>query len=388
MPDSSDEALSVEIINDLDRIDAGEWDACAGAGNPFLSHAFLSALEDSGCATAEQGWMPYHLAVRGADGKLDACAPLYVKGHSYGEYIFDWGWADAAQRAGLNYYPKLQCAVPFTPATGPRLLIRDGADRPQMQRLLIAGMIQVAQELKLSSLHITFPTQDEWEQFGKFGLLQRVGQQFHWENRGYQCFDDFLADLSSRKRKSIRRERRDAERHDLTIRTLTGDDLKPHHWDAFYKFYLATIDKKWSQDYLNRDFFHILGERLPDRAALIYAEMDGTPVAGALNLIGSDTLFGRNWGCLGDFRFLHFECCYYRAIDFAIEHGLKWVEAGAQGHHKIQRGYLPRKTYSAHWIADPRLESAIADFVQREAYQVEHEMTQLEAEYSPFRQEN
>ena len=222
MPDSSDEALSVEIINDLDRIDAGEWDACAGAGNPFLSHAFLSALEDSGCATAEQGWMPYHLAVRGADGKLDACAPLYVKGHSYGEYIFDWGWADAAQRAGLNYYPKLQCAVPFTPATGPRLLIRDGADRPQMQRLLIAGMIQVAQELKLSSLHITFPTQDEWEQFGKFGLLQRVGQQFHWENRGYQCFDDFLADLSSRKRKSIRRERRDAERHDLTIRTLTG----------------------------------------------------------------------------------------------------------------------------------------------------------------------
>tara|TARA_R110000787_G_scaffold137458_9_gene250399 strand:+ start:76375 stop:77541 length:1167 start_codon:yes stop_codon:yes gene_type:complete len=388
MPDSSDEALSVEIINDLDRVDAGEWDACAGAENPFLSHAFLSALEDSGCATAEQGWMPYHLAVRGADGKLDACAPLYVKGHSYGEYIFDWGWADAAQRAGLNYYPKLQCAVPFTPATGPRLLIRDGADRPQMQRLLIAGMIQVAQELKLSSLHITFPTQDEWEQFGKFGLLQRVGQQFHWENRGYQCFDDFLADLSSRKRKSIRRERRDAERHDLTIRTLTGDDLKPHHWDAFYKFYLATIDKKWSQDYLNRDFFHILGERLPDRAALIYAEMDGTPVAGALNLIGSDTLFGRNWGCLGDFRFLHFECCYYRAIDFAIEHGLKWVEAGAQGHHKIQRGYLPRKTYSAHWIADPRLESAIADFVQREAYQVEHEMTQLEAEYSPFRQEN
>ena len=388
MPDSSDEALSVEIINDLDRVDAGEWDACAGAENPFLSHAFLSALEDSGCATAEQGWMPYHLAVRGADGKLDACAPLYVKGHSYGEYIFDWGWADAAQRAGLNYYPKLQCAVPFTPATGPRLLIRDGADRPQMQRLLIAGMIQVAQELKLSSLHITFPTQDEWEQFGKFGLLQRVGQQFHWENRGYQCFDDFLADLSSRKRKSIRRERRDAERHDLTIRTLTGDDLKPHHWDAFYKFYLATIDKKWSQDYLNRDFFHILGERLPDRAALIYAEMDGTPVAGALNLIGSDTLFGRNWGCLGDFRFLHFECCYYRAIDFAIEHGLKWVEAGAQGHHKIQRGYLPRKTYSAHWIADPRLESAIADFVQREAYQVEHEMAQLEAEYSPFRQEN
>ena len=388
MPDSSDEALSVEIINDLDSIDATEWDVCAGAGNPFLSHAFLSALEDSGCATAEQGWMPYHLAVRGTDGKLDACAPLYVKGHSYGEYIFDWGWADAAQRAGLNYYPKLQCAVPFTPATGPRLLIRDGADRPQMQRLLIAGMIQVAQELKLSSLHITFPTHDEWEQFGKFGLLQRVGQQFHWENRGYQCFDDFLADLSSRKRKSIRRERRDAERHDLTIRTLTGDDLKPHHWDAFYKFYLATIDKKWSQDYLNRDFFHILGERLPDRAALIYAEMDGTPVSGALNLIGSDTLFGRNWGCLGDFRFLHFECCYYRAIDFAIEHGLKWVEAGAQGHHKIQRGYLPRKTYSAHWIADPRLESAIADFVQREAYQVEHEMTQLEAEYSPFRQEN
>ena len=174
----------------------------------------------------------------------------------------------------------------------------------------------------------------------------------------------------------------------MTINVLTGDDLKPHHWDAFYKFYLATIDKKWSQDYLNRDFFHILGERLPDRAALIYAEMDGTPVAGALNLIGSDTLFGRNWGCLGDFRFLHFECCYYRAIDFAIEHGLKWVEAGAQGHHKIQRGYLPRKTYSAHWIADPRLESAIADFVQREAYQVEHEMTQLEAEYSPFRQEN
>lgn len=388
MPDSSDEALSVEIIDDLNRIDAAEWDACAGVGNPFLSHGFLSALEDSGCATAEQGWMPYHLVVRGADGKLDACTPLYVKGHSYGEYIFDWGWADAAQRAGIQYYPKLQCAVPFTPATGPRLLIRDGADHPQMQRLLIAGMIQVAQELKLSSLHITFPTEDEWEQFGKFGLLQRVGQQFHWENRGYQCFDDFLGDLSSRKRKSIRRERRDAERHDLTIRTLTGDDLKPHHWDAFYKFYLATIDKKWSQDYLNRDFFHILGEKLPDRAALIYAEMDGTPVAGALNLIGSDTLFGRNWGCLGDFRFLHFECCYYRAIDFAIERGLKWVEAGAQGHHKIQRGYLPRKTYSAHWIADPRLESAIADFVQREAYQVGHEMTQLEAEYSPFRQEN
>lgn len=386
MPDGSEQKLSIEVADGLSKVDAAQWDACAGADNPFLSHAFLSALEDSGCASSEQGWMPYHLLVRNAEGGLEACAPLYVKGHSYGEYIFDWGWADAANRAGIRYYPKLQSAVPFTPATGPRFLIRPGADREQMTDLLLAGMLQVAEEHKLSSLHITFLTEQEWRDCGEAGLLTRIGQQFHWENRGYETFEDFLGDLSSRKRKSIRRERRDAQRHDLKVENLTGDDLKPHHWDAFYKFYLATIDKKWSQDYLNRDFFHILGERLPDRAMLVYAEMDGAPVAGALNLIGSDTLFGRNWGCLGDFRFLHFECCYYRAIDFAIEHGLKWVEAGAQGHHKIQRGYLPRKVYSAHWISDPRLRDAIADFVKREAMQVEFEMNGLEREYSPFRQ--
>lgn len=385
MPDAGEEKYSIEIIGEIGKIDAADWDACAGPDNPFLSHAFLSALEDSGCATAEQGWMPYHVAVRNESKALQACAPLYVKSHSYGEYMFDWGWADAASRAGIPYYPKLQCAVPFTPATGPRLLIRPGADRDRMTDLLLGGMVEIADQLKLSSVHITFLTENEWKRAGDAGLLQRVSQQFHWENRGYATFDDFLADLSSRKRKTIRRERRDAERHDLKVTNLTGDDLKPRHWDAFYRFYMATIDKKWSQDYLNLDFFHILGERLPDRAMLVYAEMDGAPVAGALNLIGSDTLFGRNWGALGDFRFLHFECCYYRAIDFAIERGLKWVEAGAQGQHKIQRGYLPRKVRSVHWIADPRMRHAIADFVHREARQIEHDMAVLETEFSPFR---
>lgn len=380
----SDPALSVRTVAAIADVPAAEWDACTGLANPFVSHDFLEALEASGSCTAETGWLPCHLLVEDSAGSLLAAVPLYLKGNSYGEYVFDWNWADAYERAGGRYYPKLQCSVPFTPATGPRLLVRPGPQAEMVRQVAIQGMLAAARQFNVSSLHVTFPPREEWQALGAAGFLLSTGHQYHWENRGYRDFDDFLAALSSRKRKAIRRERRDACAAGLRIRTLTGDDLTARHWDAFYRFYRSTTDRKWGSAYLTRGFFDELGQRMADRVALVVAEEDGALVAGALNLIGSDTLYGRNWGAIRDVPFLHFEMCYYRAMDFAIERGLARVEAGAQGEHKIQRGYLPVTTYSAHWIADSGFREAVAKFLAREREAVAAGIDEL-ATFAPFR---
>ncbi|MGK9166831.1 GNAT family N-acetyltransferase [Inquilinus limosus] len=385
MPDGIPEA-SLKLVSDISTIDAAAWDACAGPDNPFLSHAFLSALEESGSATAETGWLPQHLVLEEPDGRLLGAVPLYLKGHSYGEYVFDHSWARAYEQAGGRYYPKLQSAVPFTPVTGPRLLVRPGA--PVMTaELLIRGLEQAALAHKVSSLHVTFPTKADWSRFGEAGWLQRIGEQYHWNNEGYGSFDDFLATLNSRRRKDIRKERQRAVEGGIRLTALTGDELKPQHWDAFFRFYRNTSDRKWGDPYLTREFFARIGETMADRIALVMAEKDGRWIAGALNLIGSDTLYGRNWGCDGrDHPFLHFEACYYQAIDFAIARGLKRVEAGAQGEHKVMRGYRPVRTYSAHWIRDPGFRRAVDDFLARERRAVEAGIEDL-AEHLPFRQD-
>ena len=383
MPDGGGPAR-VRIVDGLAEVPAAAWDACAGDDNPFLFHAFLEALEASGSATAKTGWLPQHVLVEDADGRLLAAAPLYLKSHSQGEYVFDHGWAQAYERAGGSYYPKLQLAVPFTPVTGPRLLVRPDAP-PETAETLIAALVEVARGHKVSSLHVTFPTREEWERLGDAGFLQRAGQQYHWENRGYASFEDFLSALNARKRKQIRRERRDALASGLEIETLTGGDLEPRHWDAFYRFYRATTDHRWGGAYLTRSFFDLLHQRLADRVVLVMAREGARYVAGALNLLGSDTLYGRNWGTIGDYPFLHFEVCYYRALDFAIEHGLARVEAGAQGTHKIQRGYLPTPTYSAHWVRDRGFARAIENFLARERQAVAEEIEALTLELSPFR---
>jgi hypothetical protein len=309
--------------------------------------------------------------------------PFYAKGHSYGEYVFDYGWADAYERAGGRYYPKLLNAVPFTPVPGPRLLVHPAAP-PQARKHLIAAMVELAERRRISSVHVNFPEPGDAEALAEQGFLQRVGQQFHWSNEGYRDFDDFLSALNSRKRKAVKKERREALAPGLEIEVLTGADLKPQHWDAFYRFYLATSDRKWGSAYLNRKFFALIGERMPEKVVLVMARRGGKYVAGALNLLGKDTIYGRNWGSYGDYKFLHFECCYYRAIEFAIAHGLKRVEAGAQGPHKIQRGYLPVPTYSAHWLPDPGFRRAVAQFLARERDMVERKIDAL-SEYSPFR---
>lgn len=382
--DGSDR-LSIKVVEWLSKIRAADWDECAGPDNPFVSHAFLDALEASNSACAETGWLPQHLALEDGNGRLLGAVPMYLKSHSYGEYVFDHGWAEAYERAGGRYYPKLQVAVPFTPVTGNRLLIRPGAP-PDAARLLVAAMIEIAQRAKVSSLHVTFPTKSEYELLGEAGFLQRLGRQFHWENQGYGNFDDFLGALNARKRKQIKRERR-AANEGISIETLNGPEISARHWDAFFRFYTSTSDKKWGSAYLTREFFDLLGQRMGERVVLVMAKQDGRYVAGALNLMGKETLYGRNWGCVGDFPFLHFEACYYRAIDFAIARGLKRVEAGAQGAHKIQRGYLPAPTYSAHWIHDPGFRHAVEDFLKRERRAVENEMEELEEGLSPFKRE-
>lgn len=385
MPDG-DSPVILKLVSDLTAVPAAEWDACAGGDNPFLSHAFLTALEDSGSATGEAGWQPQHLVLEDErTGRLLGAVPMYLKGHSFGEYVFDHGWADAYERAGGRYYPKLQACVPFTPVPGPRLLVRPGPDAGHAADLLVEGLRQVCDRMGVSSVHVTFATEGEWARFGEAGWLLRTGEQFHWKNRGYGSFDDFLNTLASRKRKAIRRERRAVADAGVSLRILTGDELKPHHWDAFFDFYQNTSDRKWGFPYLTRAFFDLIGERMADRIALVMAEQDGHPIAGALNLIGGDALYGRNWGCLVDVPFLHFEACYHQAIEFAIERGLKRVEAGAQGQHKIQRGYLPVRTYSAHWIRDTALRGPVAQFLERERRQVEWEMEALAAD-SPYRQ--
>ncbi len=386
MGDSERPAYAAKAIKGIGEIGATDWDACAGGGNPFVSHAFLAALEGSGSAAPETGWAPHHLVIEDGLGRVQGVAPLYLKSHSQGEYVFDHGWADAFERAGGRYYPKFQVSVPFSPVTGPRLMTRPGPAAEAARRALIAACVEVTERAGVSSLHVTFATEEEWRALGAAGFLQRSDRQFHWSNHGYADFEGFLASLASRKRKAVRRERRRAAASGLTIEIITGSDIKSTHWDAFFACYIATSHGKWGYPYLNREFFARLGETMAHKVALIMASDDGRTVAGALNLIGADTLYGRNWGCLGDYPFLHFEVCYYRAIEFAIQRGLKTVEAGAQGPHKIARGYLPVRTHSAHWISHPGLRDAIEDYLDHERDAVDHEIEVL-ADYSPFRKE-
>ena len=383
-PDDGD-TVTVKVISSLDEVSAEHWDACAGAENPFVSHSFLTTLEDSDAANGEAGWLPQHIVIEDSKGLVGA-APCYLKNNSHGEYVFDWGWADAYERAGGHYYPKLQVSVPFSPVTGPRLLVRDGEDKPHTRRMLAAGLLELAKQHNVSSLHITFTPEDEWNELGEMGFIRRQGQQFHWHNQGFGTFDDFLETLNSRKRKMIRKERATANEA-VDIEVLTGDAIKPEHMQAFYHFYLNTVDRKWAHAYLNYEFFQLLRERMADKVVLVIARHDGDYVAGALNLLGTDTLYGRNWGCTERFRMLYFETCFYRGIEFAIENGLSKVEAGAQGPHKISRGYLPSATYSAHWIRDEGFRNAVADFVERERRGIQHEMESL-GDLSPFKRSN
>lgn len=383
------ERLSLQLVDGMAEIDAREWDACAagvegGSDNPFICHDFLDILERSGSVGGESGWQPRHLTLRGYDGRLLAAMPLYVKAHSYGEYVFDQGWANAFERAGGRYYPKLLSAVPFTPVTGPRLLMR--ADAPDgVAAAMRRALEQVAADNELSGVHVTFPDAAQAGQFAEGGWLRRTGMQYHWTNQGYGSFEEFLGQFASRKRKAVRKERQAVADSGLVLETLTGAQIEPHHWAAFDRLYRATSDRKWGWPYLTRQFFTLLGERMADKVVLVMARDGERYVGGALNLLGGDTLYGRNWGGVGDYPFLHFETCYYRALDFAIERGLKRVEAGAQGEHKIQRGYLPSPTFSVHYLTHPGLRGAVADFLERETAALQAEMLALAAE-SPYRQ--
>ena len=378
----------IKTVTDIHEIGQAQWDKCAGSDNPFVSFAFLSAMEDSASTCAENGWQPFHLVLKSEDGLVIGIVPLYVKAHSYGEYVFDWAWAEAYERAGGQYYPKLQSAVPFSPVPGPRLLVtNDHPDPDSVRRMLIEGLSMLPEKLGMATLHVTFCSGDESKQMRDAGFLTRTGLQYHWHNRGYQTFDDFLGVLNSRKRKNLRKERKQVLDAGYTFKALRGDDLKPEHWDRFYLFYRDTSDRKWGQAYLTRQFFELLHERLRDRTVLVAAFHDDEMVAGALNLIGSETLYGRNWGTMDRAPLLHFETCYYQAIDIAIEHGLKTVEAGAQGEHKIQRGYEPVITHSAHLIADPGLRRAVAQFLAQEKDHIAQDQEFIKSEHSPYRQD-
>jgi hypothetical protein len=378
----------IHIHDRIAGIPAAEWDACANPDaalrNPFLSHAFLSALEESGCASARTGWLPQHLAVAKPEGGMAGVMPLYLKSHSQGEYIFDHGWANAFERAGGEYYPKLQCSVPFTPVTGRRLLAPDGPDRPFIEGLLLKGARELLRLHEASSLHITFLTEGEWRRHGAAPMLQRTDQQFHWINQGYQSFEDFLGALASRKRKALRKERKEAVAAGIAIEPLAGRDLTEAHWDAFFAFYQDTGSRKWGRPYLNRRFFSIIGETMRDDILLILCRRAGRMIAGALNFIGGDAIYGRYWGALEHHPFLHFETCYYQAIDYAIVHGLARVEAGAQGKHKLARGYVPQLTYSLHHIAHAGLRRAVAQFLEEEREAVADE-ARLLTDMAPFR---
>jgi predicted N-acyltransferase len=397
---ASDE-LTVRIVRSMAEVDARQWDACANPHanapatpfddcdpqkeryNPFISHAFLNAVEVSGSATAKTGWAPAHVLVE-ADDRLVAAAPAYVKTHSMGEYVFDYGWADAYERAGGRYYPKIQVSAPFTPAQGRRLLVAPGPQADEAEQALIAGLRALCQKARASSTHVTFARKEEWDRLGEAGFLQRTGKQFHFFNKGYRDFDDFLAELASRKRKNIRKERAEALRDGITVELLTGADIREAHWDAFFAFYMDTGSRKWGQPYLTRRYYSLVGEAMADDILLVMAKRAGRYVAGAINFIGADALYGRNWGAIEDHPFLHFECCYYQAIDFALSRGLARVEAGAQGEHKLARGYAPVTTYSAHDIADPRLRRAIADYLEQERAQISRAID-VYADHAPFR---
>ena len=391
--------ITLRVAGAIADIAPENWDACAnplvlpGAGetatlgadyNPFISHDFLSSLELSGSVRHRTGWQPMHLLAEGPGGELLGVAPCYAKSHSQGEYVFDHGWADAYERAGGSYYPKLQISVPFTPASGRRLLVRPGAQADAVCEALAGGLAEVCRRSNASSVHVTFLPEPEWKLLGELGYLQRTHRQFHWQNAGYANFDEFLAALASRKRKTIRRERAESLAAGVTIHWLSGADLTESVWDAFFDFYMETGSRKWGRPYLTREFYSIVGEKMRDRILLVMAKRNGRWIAGAINFIGSDTLFGRHWGCGEHHPFLHFEVCYYQAIDYAIAHKLARVEAGAQGQHKIARGYLPVTTYSAHYIVDPALRRAIADFLKHERRLIEAEIEEF-AEFAPFR---
>lgn len=377
--DDAGGAITVRIAQSVGEFPADAWDSLTGGGNPFMRHAFLSAMEDSGSVGGDSGWEPAPVVAQAADGRLLGALPAYLKTHSQGEYVFDHSWADAWHRAGGDYYPKLQIAVPFTPATGPRLLLAD----PALALPLLRAAEQLCEQNGLSSAHATFIEPAQLPLFEAAGWLLRSDIQFHWHNRGYADFEGFLADLSSRKRKDLRKERLAAQAG-VTIRRLTGDAIRPRHWDAFWQFYQDTGARKWGRPYLARAAFDLLGERMADRIVLVMAEMDGRPVAGALNFIGPDALYGRYWGAVIDKPFLHFELCYYQAIDAAIELGLDRVEAGAQGGHKLARGYVPVQTWSAHHIVHPGFRAAVADFLERERAGVAADQVHLDRR-TPYR---
>lgn len=386
--------MEVQVVTSITKVGQEEWDECAiGSGevNPFLLWAFFHALEDSGSAVADEGWLPQHVLVRNqATRQLLGVCPMYLKSHSYGEYVFDHSWAGMYSRAGMRYYPKLQSCVPFTPVTGRRMLLRPGPYGEAVANALAGTLVTIADQLGVSSLHMTFNTQQEWGAMRQQGYLCRTGIQYHWDNQQYSTFDDFLMDLKQSKRKNIRQERKKVVSEGLRVRRLTGDDIKSDHWDAFYRFYLNTVDRKWGSAYLTRDFFFQLGETMADKVLLVVAD-DGEgskPVAAALNMIGSDALFGRNWGCARDcnVKNLHFELCYYQAIEAAIELRLPRVEAGAQGEHKIQRGYLPTMTYSSHYIRDDMARQAVDRFLRSERAQVEYTLEALNKEASPYKE--
>ncbi|MGA8173719.1 MAG: GNAT family N-acetyltransferase [Pseudolabrys sp.] len=409
--------VRIRIAQSLAEIHADAWNNCAGGytprpsvkevdevevtardnsstelstrgqgNNPFVSHEFLSSLEESASVGGRTGWQPRHLLAEDARGALLGAAPCYVKSHSRGEYVFDHGWAEAFERAGGDYYPKLQSSVPFTPATGPRLLAAPGPLADPVRGALADALIEITKASELSSAHVTFLTEQEWRLLGKRGFLQRTDQQFHWENANYASLDDFLDRLASRKRKTIRRERKEALTAGIEVSWLTGSDLTEAVWDAFFSFYMETGSRKWGRPYLTRDFFSIVGQKMRDRILLVMARRAGRWIAGAINFIGADTLFGRNWGAIEHHPFLHFELCYYQAIDYAIANRLKRVEAGAQGEHKLARGYLPHTTYSAHFIANPALRRAVADYLSRERAYVQAAAKELAAA-TPFRKD-
>ena len=408
--------VRIRIAQSLAEVSAGAWNSCAGCtsglavkavheveftgvdnsstessirgegNNPFVSHEFLSSLEESGSVGARTGWQPRHLLAEDTNGVLLGAAPCYVKSHSRGEYVFDHGWAEAFERVGGDYYPKLQIAVPFTPVTGPRLFAAPGPLADPVRGALADALVEITRASNLSSAHVTFLTEQEWRLLGKRGFLQRTDQQFHWENANYTSFDDFLNRLASRKRKTIKRERKEALSAGIEVSWLTGTDLTEAVWDAFFSFYMETGSRKWGRPYLTRDFFSVVGQKMSDRILLVMARRAGRWIAGAINFIGADTLFGRNWGAIEHHPFLHFELCYYQAIDYAIAKGLKGVEAGAQGEHKLARGYLPHMTYSAHFIANPGLRQAVADYLSRERAYVQAAARELAAG-APFRKD-
>jgi predicted N-acyltransferase len=388
---AQDGEITIRVATELKAFSASEWNTLDGASrngalpyNPFVSYAFLSALEESGCATRNTGWLGQHLRLEAPDGKLIGAVAGYLKSHSQGKYVFDHGWADAFERAGGEYYPKLQVAVPFTPATGPRLLFAGGQEPEPVQAALAGGIKAFTDQLGASSAHVTFANDADVEILEASGFLHRTDQQFHFFNEGYGSYSDFLEALASRKRKTLRKEREAALSTGITIDWLTGNDLTERIWDDFFAFYMDTGSRKWGRPYLNRRFFSLIGERMPEDILLVMAKRDGRYIAGAINFIGGDTLYGRNWGCVEDHPFLHFEVCYHQAIDFAINRKLRVVEAGAQGEHKLARGYVPVTTHSAHYIAHPGLRKAVGDYLKRERRDVETMSDYLE-ERTPFR---